>query len=109
MISLKAKSGEDSGGHLQPHVSKEKEKEKEKEKPKPKKKEDKTYRPGSKILLGKLRAEAFVPRHAHRFRIANACGTLWQLRINRGNRYLQVIFISINVCSAVWFHTEPRH
>ena len=60
MVSLKAKSGEDSGGHLQPHVSKEK----EKEKAKPKKKEEKTYRPGSKVLLGELRAKAFVPMHA---------------------------------------------
>lgn len=80
MISLKAKSGEDSGGHLQPHVCKEKEK--EKEKPKPKKKEEKTYRPGSKILLGKLRTETFIPTYARRFRIINKCGTLGQLRIN---------------------------
>ena len=70
----KAKSSEEAGGHLQPHVSKEKEKEKEKEKAKPKKKEEKIYRPGPKVLLGELRAEAFVIMH-----FTLVIGNIWRL------------------------------
>lgn len=57
-----AKSGEDSGGHLQPHVSKEK----DKEKARPKKKEEKTYRPGSKVLLGTTAKETSRSRGGSR-------------------------------------------
>eukprot|EP00904_Undaria_pinnatifida_P008729 jgi/Undpi1/4987/HiC_scaffold_19.g08339.m1 len=61
-----AKSSEEAGGHLQPHVSKEKEKEKEKEKAKPKKKEEKIYRPGPKVLLGTAAREPSRPRGGSR-------------------------------------------
>ncbi|CAM9603965.1 unnamed protein product, partial [Laminaria digitata] len=103
-----AKPGEDLGGHLQPHVSKEK----EKEKAKPKKREEKTYRPGSKVFLGTTAKEpcrsraGSRPSISQRLRvlggdmrrvffgiIAAVLGTItWQLnRLHLVGRFLAVL------------------